>query len=124
MTMFNLPAAQRAIPYVEISTEMIGPLMADISLFLRRRWYRPMRAMLILSLTVTISSALVTKPVDGVVEGEPQRITRVNAGRNVWKIMAVGDDVTYRHWLSVCLDLPAGEALRSACVAELRRLKS
>ena len=121
--MFNLTAAQRAIAYVEISTEKIGPLMADISLFLRRIWYRPMRAMLILSLTVTISSAVVTEPVVGVVEGEPQRITRVNAGRNVWKIMAVGEDATYRHWLSVCLDLPAGEALRSTCVTELRSLK-
>ena len=89
----------------------------------RGRWPRFLRAMLSLSLSVTISSAVVTEPVVGVVEGEPQRITRVNAGRNVWKIMAVGDEVTYRHWLSVCLDLPAGEALRSACVAELRSLK-
>lgn len=81
-----------------------------------------MRFMLILFLSFNLSWSVEKPPVDAVVEGEPQPITLLNAGTNIWKILAVGNDATYRSWLSVCLDLPDGETLRSACVADLRLL--
>lgn len=97
--------------------------MADRYFRARGAWPRSMRVMAIIALTVTLSLAVEKELIGGVKEGDPQPHTRLNAGKSLWKIMADGDDATYRHWLSVCLDLPAGEALRSACVAELRTLK-
>jgi hypothetical protein len=113
-----LSATVRALPF----SRSFVSLMADRYFRARGAWPRSMRVMVIIALTVTVSLAVEKEPVNGVKEGDPERITRVNAGKGVWKIMAMGDDATYRHWLSICLDLPAGEALRSACVAELRSL--
>ncbi len=113
-----LSATVRAPPF----SRSFVSLMADRYFYARGMWLRSLRVMVIIALTVTLSLAAVKEPIIGVKEGEPERITRVNAGKGVWKIMAMGDDATYRHWLSICLDLPAGEALRSACVAELRSL--
>ena len=114
-----LPARVKASPI----NLFFMSIMAGQYLCARRVFFRCARTLVIISLTVTMTLAVVIEPVNGVKEGEPQRVTRVNAGKNVWKIMAIGDQATYRHWLSICLDLPAGEALRSACVAELRSLK-
>jgi hypothetical protein len=57
-----------------------------------------------------------------VIEGEPQPITLLNAGAGVGKIMAVGSNEAYQHWLTVCLDVPGGEKLKSACANDLRAL--
>jgi hypothetical protein len=60
--------------------------------------------------------------VEQVVEGDAHHRSELNVGRYIGMVQLADADDVFRTWLTVCLDLEKGDALRAACVAELRTL--